>query len=152
MIRSHHFGLIGLTLAVIGLAAPVSQATPTIIQGHYEETVGQSCPNSQACSVVFTAMPAGKTLVVSNVSCTITAGNSATILALALTRQGSSLNQAFLNLGTAVTFSSFRRFVSNTEISKLYVGGALPKVSVSFNAVQASSSMSCYLAGVLITQ
>jgi hypothetical protein len=150
--RFGRFARFATLLWILSLAAPVAQATPTIIQGHYEEGVTLVCPNAQACSIVFTAIPAGKALIVSNVSCSITAGNTSAILTLLLTRQGSAANQAYLNLGTAVTFSSIRRFVSNTDIEKIYAGGAIPKISASLNAVQASVNMACYIAGVLITQ
>jgi hypothetical protein len=155
MTELHRFGrLIGLATlsAVMSLAAQVSQATPTIIQGNYEETIAQSCPNAPSCSVVFSAVPAGKALVVSDVSCQITAGGSGVITVLSLNRQGSLVNQAFLNVSAPVIVSTnFRRFFSNTEISKLYAGGAIPKVSVSFSAVQAAGNMACHIAGALIT-
>jgi hypothetical protein len=156
MTKSFRLGrYIGLAIlsVVAGLAAPVSQATPTIIQGNYEETISQGCPNAASCSVVFSAVPAGKALVVSDVSCQITAGGSGVITLLSLNRQGSLANQAYLNVGAPVTVTTnFRRFFSNTEISKLYAGGAIPKVSVSFSAVQAAGNLACHIAGVLITQ
>jgi hypothetical protein len=152
MIKSYGRGrLIGLVLfAVTGVTSP-SQAASVLSQGHFEEFVASSgCAGSPSCAVSFTAIPAGKTLILSNVSCSITASQTASILALTLTRQGSASILAFLNVGTLLSTGSFRRFVSNTEISKIYVGGQIPRVAVSFTASQAISNTQCYLTGQIL--
>jgi hypothetical protein len=148
MIKS--FGL-AVLFAMTGVISPASQAASVLSQGHFEEFVASSgCSGSQSCAATFTAIPAGKTLILSNVSCSITASQTAAILALTLTRQGSASIQAFLNVSTLLSAGSFRRFVSNTEIPKIYVGGQIPRVAVSFTASQAISSMQCYLTGQIL--
>jgi len=54
-----------------------AQAAAVSVDGFYNQTVSKSCPTTDVCQTPFSAVPAGKTLIVTNVSCTIQAGGTA---------------------------------------------------------------------------
>ena len=136
-------------VAALGFLASVAQAVPIISQGYYEEFLSRNCFNASSCSVPFSAVPAGKTLIVTNVSCQLlTSGTNTAVHAASLTKVGGG-GPTFLETSVFVTATTFRRFLSNTQVTKIYRAGESPSVSVSFTTTISTISMNCHISGIL---
>jgi len=58
-----------LATLALGIAVPHASAAPIVVGTDYAERSMGSCPNKAECTVTFSAVPAGKSLVVTDVSC-----------------------------------------------------------------------------------
>jgi hypothetical protein len=58
------------------LSATATKATQVIVGTHYEETLTVNCPAAKTeCALAMTAVPAGKNLLVTKISCTMSYSN-----------------------------------------------------------------------------
>jgi len=136
-------------LIALGLLASVSQAAPIISQGYYEEFLSRNCFNASSCNVPFSAVPAGKTLIITNVSCQLlTSGTNTAVFGASLTKVGGG-GPTFLGTSVLVTSTTFRKFLSNTQVTKIYLAGQSPSVSVSFTTSISTIGMNCFISGSL---
>ena len=68
--------LSGASVVAIGLCAAAANSAPVVTDNHYEETKIKSCGAAAAeCALPMTAVPAGKRLLVTRVSCSVSYSN-----------------------------------------------------------------------------
>jgi hypothetical protein len=143
---SHFAGCIALGLAF----APLASSAPLISQGAYVETkqtVANACLAKTFCQISFTAIPAGKTLIVRDVSCSLTTGGSPppVVLVVALAASSRFIHLLPIFLGTV---SGRNYYAVNTSVFVPFTPGQIP--SLSFQASPASQmAMLCTIAGEL---
>jgi hypothetical protein len=141
-------GLAGSAILALAFATP-SRAVTAQSLGFYEETVNVSCSNAFGCSDIFSPVPAGKTLLVTNVSCHFVGGGNSLVNSARLIIQSGIGIVSFLNVSILHSASSFRRFLSNTEVNKIFVSPVRPAVTVGFATLQPNISMQCTISGQL---
>jgi hypothetical protein len=126
----------GLALLTAAQTAP-ARAQPTIVQGHYEETMGPGQCNNMSgteCSHQFTAVPSNETLIVTAVNCRImTRTKNAQIESVTL---AVNTPQQFPILYLPVTPTG--NFTSNAGLTTAYTATATP-ISKIYTAGQAPS-------------
>ena len=140
-----------LAFAVAATAAipfsSISRAVAISGQGYFEEYLSTNCLNSVVCNVTFSAVPTGKTFVVSNVSCIYTAGVTAVPQIATLTKAGGGGAITFLTPTLLLTTSGFRRYVTNEAVTKIYLPGHAPQANITFSALQNSITIACSITG-----
>jgi hypothetical protein len=140
----------GATIAV----APLSPAlgAPIIAGAVYNEAKSQSCtaPN---CFLTFTQIPAGKHLVVTNVSCSIQTRNAPNIpqISFRQTIETGNYYLAPIFRGNRTAGGDvFRDYVSNDAVSLIVRSTSFPRVTVLTFAGQGSVvAFDCMISGVL---
>ena len=124
---------------------PAVAAAPTIAKNFYQEyqqTV-QSCGN--VCQMPFTVVPAGKVLIITHVSCFVTADGAAPIMDYTLlSRYGWSRLIPRL-IGTA---SRRRYFHSSNKVLEIVEAGDAPSIYVAWVS-RTSMTLGCKIAGRL---
>jgi hypothetical protein len=136
----------GIFACQIVVSAPAFSA-PSIISGTYQEVVNIACDNKETCTVSFTAVPAGKTLTVSQVSCSVFL-------------EPSSLQIESLSFGTGGAFrtltptqmpaTTVKRFQSNDQMLAAFKAGTIPHAFVVIDVPSPSFvAFGCAIAGHL---
>ena len=148
-VRTMALGILGFfTIAPI----PGSAATPSVttIGGDYMANASSSCPTVTTggfCTVTFPAVPTGKYLVVSHVSCLIATIAVATPFVLELA--GAQLT--FLANGVGVFFDGTAYYESTFSVESVSISGTQPLVNVTPLASSTNLSVECTIAGNLHT-
>jgi hypothetical protein len=158
----------GLGLALLLAATSGSASGQTIVQGHYEQTVGpasgtavgtisgthECAQNAPFCNFVFDPVPKGKLLIVTTANCAISISNSAlpiaqitlsTVVGPSGTTYGGWIGLPAALYGTDGTISYFVAMA--TPISKIYMAGQSPLVSV--QTKNQVSSGTCTIEGTI---
>jgi len=150
MIRSTIAALAAtLTLAAAGTAA----AAPTIAGAYYQEQTLKLCSGAGSCELLFTAVPAGKALILTDVACVATMTSSSTLSALSV----SSRNAANVLVGrtsypTATTLSvigGIRRYQAQAGLTHIVAAQEKPRVYLEANPAPASFVAQCSISGLL---
>ncbi len=136
-----------LAAIALGIAlAPPASAVPLIAAGIYIETKSVSCPTTSTCHALFTAVPAGKTLIVRSATCGIfVLTTSARIYSYYLSGNGRT---TFLEITPPVVLSNTNRYSLNSEVLVPLVAGQSPVIRFSLTS-SAGVSMACTIAGEL---
>jgi hypothetical protein len=135
-------------LALWALLAPYTFAAPIVAGGHYEEYVTKNCGSVAACTLVFSPIPAGESLILDTISCHIFAGASPPPLIVLLAMSGNG-SATYLSVPVAnYAASNQRRWSTTQDVMKVYQTGNRPSVSVNMSAI-ASVSLFCSIAGQL---
>lgn len=145
-------GLVRTTLAVLGILTIGSAAhAGAIISGtYYEENASNSCSGSINCSVLFTAIPTGKAVLLVRIACSLRATSSVQIfrVELGLSRVGQQPTRfqdlTFVNTGSASALQKF--YVLESDPHFLLGAGARPFVRLNTNS-NALINMDCHIAG-----
>ena len=133
-----------VAVSVVAFASPAA-AAPQIVEGTWMETKSTSCNNTSSCTAVFTAVQAGKTLVVQNLACKLGTQQTALVRSLYLFN---GVQTAFVNAGAPTTFNGLREFAVNTEVLFVVKAAAIPRV-LFFSTGIGTQSINCTLTGTL---
>jgi hypothetical protein len=145
-------GLVRTTLAALGFLAIGSAAhAGAIISGtYYEENASNSCSGSVNCSVLFSAIPTGKAVLLVRIACSIRVTTSVQIfrVELGLSRPSQPPTRfqdlTFVNTGSASALQKF--YVVESDPHFLIGAGARPFVRLNTNS-NALINMDCHIAG-----
>lgn len=126
--------------------APPAPAAPVISQGAWYESINRDCANVSACTLTFTPVGTGKTLIARNVTCRlITPNNARTTLYV----WGNSSGTTQIALGAPqIVYSTNRRYYVNAEILMPFVGGNRARIVVN-TEVLGNVGLYCSLSGEL---
>ena len=129
---SHIRRAVLVTAAVLGLATTgPAGAAPIIVGSVYSEYNTKSCGGTTTCSMAFSAIPAGKSVVIRNLTCSVRHGTSATTpILFPFTGNG---RIAWPKLGLAVTSGGTRVYTVNEEMFALFTAGQSPAIGFSVN-------------------
>ena len=120
---------------------------PSIISGTYQEALFIACQNKESCTVSFTAVPAGKTLTVSQVSCTVFLEPTS----LKIESLSFGVGNALRSLTpTQMPATTVKRFQSNDQVLAAFKAGNIPRAFVVIDVPSPSFvSFGCSIAGHL---
>ena len=146
-------GLSAGGLAFAAFAGPAG-AAPQISLGTYIDTASRNCTSNYFCSIAFSAIPAGKTVTIQNISCRLVHPATGTFYYLFF---GGNLRTTHLNPGTpiviATTGGNTDQYNFTSEVFAPYVAGQTPTVTFA-NTVNATVSLpisvSCTIAGDIV--
>ena len=154
MHRLQRFGMLCLTtiLLAAGLPPPDAQSTPVISKGFYAEDNFASCTIAY-CEIVFTAVPAAKTVIITNVTCLIrTIGAPNIPVAQLYNSQNQQLDvlvPVFLG-NYASGGQTLREYAVNHVVTQIVLTGRTPRVAAqTFNSVGTLSFMQCSISGLI---
>lgn len=117
------------------------------VQGVYEEAVGfKLCSSTNVCEVNFTVVPAGKDLIVRNLSCMVQTPSATELVSIQAVGSGRKtwLEPVLVGVNGGTT----RIYQVNDQVAKVYRAGSRPVVSAQIAAV-ATLSLECSLSGEL---
>jgi hypothetical protein len=134
--------------AWFSFAPQQSQAAAIIGGGYYEEQIAKGCGNVAACSIAFSAIPAGKTLIVENVSCLIIATSGASPAIISLKLWGTGATNTFLNFPEFFQQGDKKQWSFTMPLTKVYKAGTVPRATVEL-AFAAPLSFNCTISGPL---
>ena len=144
-------GMIALTVGASSFsaqsAAPgaASQA-PIISQGVYQENKSRTnCGNVASCSISFSAVPAGKTLIVRNFNCQVLALPGGTPLGL---RFGGPTYFTLVQYN-AIAGSGLRYYISNNDVWNVFKAGGIPNATILLSSPANITSFVCTIGGEL---
>jgi hypothetical protein len=147
---------IAATLALCGnsVLSGRANATPTISQGHYQEGSLVTCgSNVTSCALPYTAIPAGKTLIVQHISCTIQIGGNQSVANISV-RSLANNTQHNLNFLTVTqigtTVNNVRTFHMNDTVQLVIPGGEVPQVFTEIATPTSPYAVRCYISGQLL--
>jgi hypothetical protein len=141
--------------AVASLVAfsSAASAAPTIAGGFYQEQMLKTCNNTTSCELMFTAVPAGKTLIVSDVACVITTANTASISALSLSaRQANNTlvsRSSYPQPVLVANLNGTKRYQAQTPVTFITLAGEKPRVFASVSQASAEFVAMCNVSGEL---
>jgi hypothetical protein len=139
-------GLAAASMLSIAAFAGPSGAVSLNTQGFYTESMSNtSCFNATFCGVLFSPVPAGKSLIVQMVACRFQMASARLISTLSLVQGG---RHTALVPGFSNVISSQKIFNINNPVVVPYVAGQRPEVRLFIDA-SSSMQLSCTLAGLL---
>ena len=143
-----------VALGILGFTIAPALGQSTTIDGYYMANASNSCPTlttGKFCTATFPAVPTGKFLVVSHVSCLIATIAVATSFVAELAAASSSVQQTFLTNGVGVLFDGTAYYEGTFSVESVSTSGQQPLVNVTPLASSANLSMNCTIAGNLHT-
>jgi hypothetical protein len=143
-----------LALAFAGLAASALSTTngsiaaaQDIVGAHYQEELTHSCNAAVACQLKFSKIPAGKLLLVNNVSCRLVNTNNVSLSSLGLlTGVETFLTPVYVSGKGPPDYQQY--YQANNAAGAFAVAGSQPSVLVIWFA-KTNTSMECSIAGTL---
>jgi hypothetical protein len=149
------FAPIAIAAAVAAPAAfapAAANAAATISQGFYQDQTIKLCSNASFCQIQFSAIPAGKTLIVRNIGCTFNASGTAPLLTLvmrsrlngALTSRSNYMVQTYMG-----TSGGVRKWNSNNTALDIVLSGEVPEIAIGLGASASEFSGNCTISGEL---
>ncbi|BBE73422.1 hypothetical protein [Oharaeibacter diazotrophicus] len=142
-----------LAATVLLAAAGSAAAAPTIAGAYYQEQTLKLCSGVSACELMFTAVPAGKSLILTDVACVATMTSSSTLSALSVSsRTAANVLVARTSYPTATTLSvvgGIRRYQAQAELTHIVAAQERPRVYVEANPAPASFVAQCSISGLL---
>ncbi len=142
-----------VALGILGFftIAPIpGSAQVTTIGTNYMANASKNCPTvttGGVCTATFPAVPTGKYLVVSHVSCLIATIAVATPIVLELV----GAQPTFLANGVGVFFDGTAYYEGTFPVDSVSTSGQQPLVNVTPLASSANMSVNCTIAGNLHT-
>ena len=131
------------------LTARTAAAAPVINGQYYEENASVGCGVSNGCTLPFTAVPAGKRLLITRISCAITEANDRIVSVALGRRSGSGVQRdQYLNVTLISGVAGLRRFVVSQETSLLLGAGVQPGIEL-VTDLSGASSFTCQIIGQL---
>ncbi len=139
-----------VALGILGFTIAPALGQPTIIDGNYMANATESCPTlttGKFCTATFSAIPTGRFLVVSHVSCLIATISVATPFVIELV----GAQDTFVANGVGVLFDGTAYYEGTFSVDSVSTSGQQPLVNVTPLASSANLSMNCTIAGNLHT-
>jgi hypothetical protein len=143
-----------LAALVVTVALPTAQtasAAPIIVGKYYEENAGVGCgASSNGCALFFTAVPAGKILLITRLSCLITEEQNRIVSVTLGQRNGTNavFRRQYFDVSLTGGTAGLRRFAVNGEAELLIGSNIQPGVQVVTDLVEATS-FECQIVGQL---
>lgn len=144
---------LGFLAAVAALSlgsASTSQAAAFNLAAGYGDIATKSCTNAISCVATFsTAVPTGKVLVITSVTCNVQTSGNTSITHLALAANNlSATTGGFLTPSTIAYFGTTGYYQSADTLFTFVKAGAKPVVGAIFTQ-KTNSVVACTLGGVL---
>lgn len=133
------------------LAMPPAAFSAAVIAGdYYEENAGVGCGVSNGCALFFTAVPAGKILLITRLSCLITEAQNRIVFVTLGQRNttGGVARRQYFPVSLTGQTTGLRRFAVNGEADMLIGSNVQPGVQLVTDVVEASS-FECQIIGRL---
>ncbi len=137
-----------LAIGLLNAAAAVANPQVSNIAGVYMANAGNKCPSlttGHFCTITFPAVPSGKSLVVTKVSCLVATIGPAIPFVLLL--QGAQ--EVFLANGTGVFFDGTAYYELVFSVLSVSASGSQPEVLITPLATSANLTAACTIAGNL---
>lgn len=135
------------------LSASAAIAAPTIVGDVYQEQILKNCSNASFCEVMFTAVPAGKSLVVTDVACVTTVSPANWLIATSLAgrKADNSLVQrnAYPFPSQVSTTASLKRYQLDAEVKTILLSGEKARMYIEANGVVPQFVSICNIVGQL---
>ncbi|BBE73425.1 hypothetical protein [Oharaeibacter diazotrophicus] len=142
-----------LATLALGAAVPHASATPIVVGSDYAERLQGSCYGKDQCAINFSAIPAGKTLVVTDVSCSGQMPYDQNLVLLQLLSLKTNGTYAFLNsiieFGPQVVNGLYNTFQAHQQMRYVVYAGEKPVVANLKNKFVGENYYSCSIVGVL---
>jgi hypothetical protein len=114
----------------------------------YEESKNKTtCGTNTSCAVMFRKVPAGKTLMITHVSCRVVANGTAPITNASLGDTDQTRAEFLTPVQLSTDGENFRYFHLSNEVSTIFTAATTPEVSVTFDGSILMSQLSCNIAG-----
>jgi len=145
--------LIGLLLSTFAATSPSSANTFYSTQTDYAESkTVTNCGTINTCSMAFHKVAAGKTLMITHVSCRIAAKSTAAPLTrVVLTDNGGQVRESLTPVLLSTDGESVQYFQSNNDANAVFLGSVAttttPNISVTFDGSISIQELSCSVAG-----
>ncbi|BBE73427.1 hypothetical protein [Oharaeibacter diazotrophicus] len=136
----------------LALGAAVPHATAaTIAAGYYMEQRVNSCAQRDLCFLNFSAVPAGKTLILTDVSCTASVGSGSVLVATQVARSGDGDHSGRRPIPPVFTYQNGqdRNYQLQTKTMLIVQAGQVPWIATNYSAKANSLIVDCTIAGVL---
>jgi len=146
-------GRLVATALFVGLASlhlTAAQAAATISQGFYQESSLKNCANASFCTITFSAIPAGKTVIVQNVGCIMQINTTNPLLSLTLSSKLGNVSTQRTNylLPTLMgTVGGTRNFNSNNTVLDIMNAGEIPQIQISLSGAASVFIGNCSISG-----
>jgi hypothetical protein len=134
-------------------ATAAASAAPTIAGSYYAEKVSKVCTGVSFCELTFTAVPAGKSLIVTDIGCVATLPSTQALAAISA--QGRKADNSPVPLNAyiqTVLFSNLdgtKRYQAQTEVTHILTATQKPTITASKSAAAGEFIVACTIAGVL---
>lgn len=139
-------------LAAVAAAAPAS-AAPVVAGNVYMDRTFAICSNSTNCEVVFTAVPAGKTLIVTDAGCVATTNNNVAVVSSVLRGRDSGGNlvnrNAYFTPVLTMASNGNRRYQMQMSTTMIMKAGDKPQVFLGPLSAPTAFFADCTIAGTL---
>lgn len=152
MITKTASALLGAAVGLVTLAGAAA-AAPTIAGNFYQEQILGNCSNKSSCELMFTAVPAGKSLVVTDSGCVVTMTSTASIAGLSLsgrTAANQLISRTVYPLPVLVSnFGGSKRYQAQNSVRHIMLAGEKPRMFVGASAAAAEFVTICSISGIL---
>lgn len=142
-----------LATLALGAAVPHASAAPIVVGSDYAEKTQASCFGKDQCTATFSAIPAGKTLVVTDVSCSGQMPYDQKLVLLQLLSLKTNGTYNFLNsvveFGEQVTNGLYNTYQAHQQMRYVVYSGEKPVVANLKNKATGENYYSCSIVGVL---
>ncbi len=148
------FAIVAAALSTMAAASLTSaSAAPTIAGGIYMDQSVKSCSSaSSACEVEFAAVPAGKTLVITDAGCAVNTASGIALVSSTLrgrTAGGATVNRNAYFQPLQTSPSGDRRYQMQLNTHLILLAGEKPNIFLSASAASAGFAANCTVAGEL---
>ena len=135
-------------IAAVALAVMLgssAQAAPIRSGTYYEDNVTASC-SAGPCNAFFSALPAGKALLVTNIACSITVTNSSLYMAELTVGAGHTIRREILQVGPVRPQGTNNAYTAGGEVKFMFTTGERPRVTA-YLITDTSSHLICRIVG-----
>ncbi|BBE73424.1 hypothetical protein [Oharaeibacter diazotrophicus] len=142
-----------LATLAFGAAVPHASAAATIVGSDYNDRVLANCYGKAECAASFSAVPAGKTLVVTDASCRGSMPNDQKLVYLQLNslKANGSYNyiDSVIAFGNQITNGLDNTYQAHQEMRFVVYAGEKPVASTLKDKSAGNNYMVCSIVGVL---
>ena len=142
-----------LSLAVLlGIATAVTQPSKAAVMGngYWQETKIQNCAAPTICSFAYSAVPAGKQVTVTNVSCALRVNGTPPIREIKLSSTNSPATTTYLTPTLNGVSGGIHYYAINNSSVHILKSGDKANITVLFDNAPNGISVNCTLGGRLI--
>lgn len=138
-----------IAVATLAAASSGAVAAPQIQNGFYQESISTSCAGSTVCVGSFTAVPAGKTLVVRQIECRGIVPGNAQVYGTALHSFGAGISgKSYLTgkVEKAINPAGAFAYTYSQEAVNMF-SGTTPRVTMYATVAPATFNLQCTISG-----